>query len=110
MTDIWRSFVAQRIAAANGWHILFHEATVWQERNAHNLMRDFADEIPGYLNNRKIGDKLQALDLAAGVAAIPENLRRCYRALVEMGVVGAEELALLDAWLADLAPMMTGHA
>jgi hypothetical protein len=32
----------------NGWHILFHGATVRQERNDHDLMRDFADEIPGY--------------------------------------------------------------
>ena len=30
MTDIWRSFVAQRIAWVNGWSVLFHEATVRQ--------------------------------------------------------------------------------
>ena len=49
MTDIWRSLIAQRIAAINGWHILFHEPTVRQERNEHNLMRDFADEIQDIL-------------------------------------------------------------
>ena len=65
MTDIWRSFIAQRIAWENNWHVLFHAPTVWQERNAHNLMRDFADEIPGYLHNRSIGDALERLDLAA---------------------------------------------
>jgi hypothetical protein len=102
MTDIWRSFVAQRIAAANGWHILFHEATVWQERNAHNLMRDFADEMPGYLNNSRIRDALQALDLTPGREHLAENLRRCYGALVSLGVVGAEELPLLEAWLRDI--------
>jgi hypothetical protein len=103
MTDIWRSFVAQRIASANGWHVLFHEATVWQDRNAHNLSKDFADEVPGYLNNARIKDALQNLDLAAGVAHIPSNLRKCYEALVALGVVGAQELALVDAWLVDLA-------
>lgn len=102
MTDIWRSFVALRIAAANGWHVLFHEATVWQERNDHNLMRDFADEVPGYLNNARIRETLEALTLDAGAAHIPANLRRCYEALVKLGVVGAEELPLLDAWLGDL--------
>ena len=35
MTDIWRSFIAQRIAWANGWSILFHEPTVFQIRNSH---------------------------------------------------------------------------
>jgi hypothetical protein len=103
MTDIWRSFVAQRIAWANGWSILFHEANVWQERNDHSLMRDFADEVPGYLNNRAMCAKLNALDLKPGADQMGENLRICYGALVEAGWVGEQELPLLDAWLEDLA-------
>jgi hypothetical protein len=102
MTDIWRSFVAQRIAWANGWSVLFHEATVWQERNDHNLMRDFQDEVPGYLHNRAIGATLDALPIEPGVQNLGENLRRCYTALVGMGVVGEAELPLLEAWLGDL--------
>ncbi len=54
MTDIWRSFIAQRIAWTCGWPILFHNSTVWQERNEHSLLKDFEDEVPGYLNNSKI--------------------------------------------------------
>jgi hypothetical protein len=103
MTDIWRGFVAQRITAANNWHILFHEPTVRQERNEHNLMRDFADEIPGYLNNEAIRDALERAMVTPGIAEVPENLRRCYRSLVELGVIAGQELPLLDAWLADLA-------
>ncbi len=102
MTDIWRSFVAQRIAWANEWSILFHEPTVWQERNEHNLMRDFADEIPGYLNNARIASELDALPLKAGAANIPENLRLCYEMLVRLNFVGAQEMDLLEAWLRDL--------
>lgn len=102
MTDIWRSFVAQRIAWANGWSVLFREATVVQDRNDHSLMRDFEDEISGYLGNEKIRQALQALDLPSGVEAIPEAMRMCYRALTDQGFVGAEELPLLDAWLEDL--------
>ena len=105
MTDIWRSFVAQRIAWLNGWNILFHEPDVWQERNAHDLMRDFADEVPGYLHNRAIAAALDALPLAVGadLGTLSENLRLCYRTLVARGWVGADELPLLDAWLANLA-------
>lgn len=103
MTDIWRSFVAQRIAWANGWSVLFHESTVWQDRNEHDLMVDFRQEVPGYLNNRSIAETLDALQLPAGEAALAENMRRCYAALVALGVLPAEELSLLDAWLADLA-------
>ncbi len=105
MTDIWRSFVAQRIAWTNGWSILFHEATVWQERNDHDLMADFKDEVPGYLHNRAICAELAALDLAPGVENIPANLRRCYQALVAKDWLRPLELELLDAWLADLAQL-----
>lgn len=105
MTDIWRSFVAQRIAWENGWSVLFHEATVWQERNEHDLMRDFADEVPGYLNNRAMAAELEKLTLAAGPEHLAANLRVCYERLVEKGWIGAAELPLLDAWLADLASL-----
>lgn len=103
MTDIWRSLIAQRIAAINDWHVLFQEPTVVQERNEHNLMRDFADEIPGYLNNEAIREVLEGTALTAGAGEIPDNLRRCYRSLVRLGVIAEQELFLLDAWLQDLA-------
>ena len=64
MTDIWRSFIAQRIAWANEWGVLFHGPTVYQERNRHNLMKDFRDELPGYLHNGQLCRELEALDLA----------------------------------------------
>ncbi|WP_314949779.1 STELLO glycosyltransferase family protein [Tannerella forsythia] len=102
MTDIWRSFVAQRIAWTCGWNILFHEATVWQERNEHAIIKDFKDEISGYCNNREIMDRLMQLDLKEGVEAIPENLIRCYRAFVEMSLIEEKELTLLDAWITDI--------
>ncbi|WP_375458109.1 STELLO glycosyltransferase family protein [uncultured Enterovirga sp.] len=105
MTDIWRSFVAQRIAYLNGWGLLFHSSTVFQERNEHNLLRDFEEEVPGYLNNERIRVALDALDLPTGVSTIPEAMRLCYGELVRMDLVGAEELPLLEAWLDDLGRM-----
>ena len=102
MTDIWRSFIAQRIAWENGWHVLFREATVTQLRNDHSLMKDFAEEVPGYLHNRKIGETLAALALDPGVDAIPRNLRASYASLIQLGVIGDQEMPMLEAWLADL--------
>lgn len=102
MTDIWRSFVAQRIAWENGWSVLFHSATMWQDRNEHNLMRDFADEVVGYLNNDKIAKALDELNLAKGTGAMGHNLIKCYDTLIGLGVVGAEERPLLKAWVSDL--------
>jgi hypothetical protein len=105
MTDIWRSFVAQRIAWEYGWRVAFHSATVYQERNDHNLLKDFEDEIPGYLENERIIETLDALQLSTEPEQIGTNLRKCYEALIRIGVVGAAELALIDAWLIDLGTL-----
>ena len=102
MTDIWRSFVAQRICWVNGWNILFHEPTVWQERNVHDLMQDFKDEVPGYINNGLICAELEKLELEQGIENIESNLRICYEKLVQLSVVKPEELGLLDLWIYDL--------
>ncbi len=64
MTDIWRSFIAQVCIYALGKNIAFREPTVFQERNQHCLISDFKDEIPGYLNNKKIIDLLRSLNLS----------------------------------------------
>ncbi len=109
MTDIWRSFVAQRIAWTCGWSILFHNATVYQIRNEHNIMKDFEDEIPGYLNNSSIMKGLNALNLLDGVENIYTNLTLCYEELVRQGVVDAKELALLDCWIQDMQALFNRH-
>jgi hypothetical protein len=103
MTDIWRSFVAQRIAYLNKWGILFHKATVFQERNDHSLLRDFEEEVPGYLNNGRIREALDGLDLPVGRENIPAAMRAAYEKLVAINLVGEAELPLLDAWIEDLS-------
>lgn len=103
MTDIWRSFVAQRIAWENNWSVLFHESTVWQERNEHDLMKDFEDEIPGYLYNAKIANALSDLSLKAGKENILDNLIKCYDTLIDNKWVGKEEGALVRNWADDLS-------
>ncbi len=103
MTDIWRSFVAQRICHVNHWPILFHDATLCQLRNDHNLMRDFEDEVSGYTRNAKICTALATLDLPPGEHHLAASLRACYSHLVAQGFLPPGELDLLNAWLHDLA-------
>jgi hypothetical protein len=96
MTDIWRSFVAQRVLWEQGHHLAFGRATVFQERNAHDLMKDFEDEVVGYLQNRRIGEVLAATPVAALARA--DAVRSCYRSLRELGVVKEDELRVLSLW------------
>jgi len=98
MTDIWRSFVAQRCLWELGHGVVFHGPEVVQDRNEHDLMRDFADEIPGYQRNREIARLLEDTSLEPGVGAVGSNLRKCYIALVSRQIVQPGELDLVDAW------------
>jgi hypothetical protein len=109
MCDIWRSFIALRICWANDWGVLFHSTTVSQERNDHDLLKDFADEIPGYLNNTKICEALAALRIEKGAEFIGENLRKCYEVFIRLGLVASDEMQLLDAWLTDLDTLRPGQ-
>ena len=102
MTDIWRSFIAQRIAWTCDWPVLYHNSTVWQERNNHSLIKDFEDEIPGYLNNETICKKLEELDLASGERNILANLIRCYEMMTESNYIGKEEMQLVEAFCEDI--------
>jgi hypothetical protein len=106
MTDIWRSFVAQRIAWEYDWKIAFYSPTVYQERNEHNLMKDFRDEVPGYLNNARIARELESLKLSGRQEDIFSNLVRCYEKLIGMDLVGGEELEILEAWKGDLQSIL----
>ena len=102
MCDIWKSFVAQRCLWAMGLGVVFHAPEVVQDRNPHDLTRDFRDEVPGYEHNRRIAEVLDGLDLPGGEDQVGANLRTCYEALVREGVFPEKELLLVDAWLEDL--------
>ena len=109
MTDIWRSFVAQRLLWTVDSELSFHEATVVQDRNEHCLLRDFQDEIPGYLNNLKIVDALENIDLGSGLESIETNMMLCYEKLCSLDLIGSGELNLLESWLDDLSSIRGKH-
>lgn len=102
MTDIWRSFIAQRCLWEMGFGVVFHSPEVFQERNEHDLMRDFSDEIPGYLRNRELVQILEDLNLEKGPEAVGINLLRCYEALVSAELFPEKELVLVRSWLDGL--------
>ncbi len=103
MCDIWKSFIAQRCLWAMGFGIVFHAPEVFQQRNEHNLMKDFEDEVPGYLQNPRIAEVLDGLNLS-GVPS--DDLRSCYKALVKEGFFPDREFMLVDCWLADLGEIL----
>jgi len=101
-TDIVRGYVALRCLWELGSGILFVGQTAVQDRNPHDLMRDFRDEIVIYTHAATIAETFEDLPMKAGSDGIADNMRACYQALVELDVVTAKELELLDYWLADI--------
>jgi hypothetical protein len=53
MDDIWASYYLQ----ARGYGVVYNKASVYQDRNVHDLIRDMRQEYLGYENNLKlVGD------------------------------------------------------
>jgi hypothetical protein len=107
MTDIWRSFVAQICLHRVGKPLAFRSPTVFQERNEHSFIRDFKDEIPGYLNNANIMRRLESLELSNRFQDIGKNLLRCYEELAATGLIPSAELLLVHLWLDEIGLLST---
>jgi hypothetical protein len=50
MDDIWAAYYVQ----AKGFKVVFNKASVYQERNPHDLVRDMKQEYVGYENNLQL--------------------------------------------------------
>jgi len=98
-TDILRGFIAQRGIWALGGLLAFGNASVYQERNQHNLMKDFHDEVEVYMKAGLVIDVLDQLSLSGDAC---EDLKAMYQILYEYSVVSEHEIKSVDAWIADL--------
>lgn len=107
MTDIWKSFVAQRCLWEMGYKLVFHAPEVNQERNFHNLMHDFEFEIPGYTLNGRIIQILEEINLLPHEGNTLKNLILCYESLVKNKIFPKEELVLVNAWVRDVENVTT---
>jgi hypothetical protein len=99
-TDILRGIVAQPILWRFGFRVGFGHASVRQDRNPHDFMRDFIDEFPMY---RDAEEAFKVVFSAiANQHSIASALTAAYDALYKCDIVKSEELTLLDAWLYDV--------
>lgn len=101
-TDIWRGLIAQRILQNDKKDILFFGTTMKQFRNNHNLLNDFKEEIPMYLENKNIFNLLEKLKLKKGTKNYDINLLKCYNHLIKNKIFSSRELIFLKAWIADI--------
>ena len=95
-TDILRAFVAQAGIWARGGSLGFLSPTVSsEERNSHNLLKDFEDEIPMYQSFHKVIETLKN----SKIEGRDEDLLVLYEALAKNNIVEASELKSIKSWL-----------
>jgi hypothetical protein len=105
MCDIWKSFIAQRCLWELNYELIFHPSEVIQDRNWHDLNKDFLDEIPGYINNQRIIDILEKITLKPGAENVLHNLYACYEALVENNILPSKEMSIVEEWCKEISQL-----
>ena len=98
MTDIWRSFIAQRCLKPFGERVLFTKATAIQIRNKHNIYEDFKMEVDGYVGNIRFVDVIDNIKMTDDIY---KNLHICYSGLIRDGFFAKGEIKILEAWIND---------
>ncbi len=103
-TDILRGLVAQPILWAAGYNLGFSSATVLQERNPHDYLKDFESEIPCYLYAERAIDLVK--EIVSPDVSLTENLQSAYKTLSKNDLVPPEEEQVITAWLRDMAAIL----
>ncbi len=99
VTDIWRGYIAQTLLAKLGHTVLFTQPIMRQHRNVHDLLHDFAEELPFYRDVRRfveVADSVARRDDALGM------LMDCYDALESAGLLDRRDARMAAAWCDDL--------
>ena len=96
--DIWRGYVAQRIIWELGGNIVFLSPCVYQERNRHDFMKDFNEELDLYL---RVNNLIELLDSLTLKGSVNNMLYSTYEHLVKNGFFQTQELKILEMWLSN---------
>lgn len=100
VSDIWRSYMAQKIGRYLNLRFVFSYATVRQDRNAHNYLADFDSEHPLYLEATKLIEQLNDWILDAN--SIPGKIEQLWVRMYEHGYIEIEDVIMCQAWLQSL--------
>lgn len=99
-TDILRGYIAQKLLWIDNRAVGYFSPNAVQERNDHDLLSDFSQEIEMYKKTDKLVDFLKNFR-GKPSDSLFNNLKKIYSGLVQIGVVGTLELELLESWQKD---------
>ena len=88
-----------------GEGVIFRQASVFQERNPHNLLKDFEDEVSGYLLNERIRQTLESVKIDG--KDLISSLVLCYEAMIKNDLIPQAEMPILRAWCSEIEKIST---
>ena len=101
VSDIWRSYIAQRLLWDAGKYIAFTKPMVIQKRTTHNFMRDFDAEQDLYYKSGAFINFLAKWD-GSHLPSMPERMELLYIDLFERNYIKLSDVLAVQAWLTTL--------
>ena len=100
VTDIWRSYITQRIMKDIGLHVMYTPPIVQHERSAHDYLSDFVAESDLYDKTTKL---LEFLDgWSSDASELPERIFELWVGLYEHDYLGLHDVEAAREWLNTL--------
>jgi hypothetical protein len=101
MTDIWRGIIVAGYMREKGLNTVFGKLGFMQERNLHNLVSDFLDEVPGHKSNRllkKMSDDTWSTESKREIS-LEDKLILVYKKLVENGLLSQLDMDCIEEFI-----------
>jgi glycosyltransferase involved in cell wall biosynthesis len=102
VSDIWRGLIAQRYFAISGLKTQFRGGLGFQDRNEHDLLKDFVDELEVHMSTRIILEILDSINILEKT----QFMRAVYSTMLSRSLVSKEEIVRLDSWLTDTSAIL----
>ena len=97
VTDILRSYLAQRALCTEGKRVAFFSPICYQERNYHNLITDFIEEYDLYVNAHKYVELLGSVN----AQGMKETYGKSIKLLIEHNLLKSDEYGLYMRYLEE---------
>ncbi|KAK3577024.1 hypothetical protein CHS0354_003093 [Potamilus streckersoni] len=95
VTDIWRSYFAEYFFHKENINLIFSPPYVRQDRNPHNLLKDFDAENDLYMRSKVLINLLS--ELSSTNSSL--GLQQLYEELYKRGYIESEDVKFIHAWV-----------
>ena len=103
VSDIWRSYIGQRLLLDTDRHVVFTAPRVVQHRKVHNYLADLESENDLYLKSGVLINFLLSWNPPPDTPkTVPARYEQLLSELYERGYIEIEDIRMAQTWLASL--------